>query len=438
MFVSLFPSGSIVSVSAAAVFVLLSAPAALYYFLRKRAGRVIRALLLISAALLLPAAAGNVRAQGETCTQWNETVTDWDSLSEAMKSDGCIRLTRSVNAGGSDLFLVVPAGKTVTLDLNGQTIDRGLQSVSDYGNVLYVYGKLTLTGSGTITGGNANDLGGGVAVFGNFTMEGGTISGNSADRQGGGVGVYGGTFTMKGGTISRNSADTGGGVWVYGGTFTMEGGTISGNSADYGGGVLVVDDGAFTMSGGTITGNLADRQGGGVYVDRSMFSLSGGKITGNVYGGEWDEEKQIYYAEYYANCPGDPYCYQSTIYLGDYDVITVTGPLNTSGGPIGISMENSGVFTSGLKGNGDAESFRSEDTRFSIRLNSRGEAVLANRAVSKPEITPQAGTYIGPQTVTITCSTGGSSVWYTTDGSDPTQQPIRTTGNGWSWCRSAA
>jgi hypothetical protein len=77
--------------------------------------------------------------------------------------------------------------------------------------------------------------GGGVRVYGAFTMNGGTISGNSASPLGGGVRVDEGTFTMNGGTISGNTADSGGGVYVNGnaGTFTKQsGGVIYGPDAD--------------------------------------------------------------------------------------------------------------------------------------------------------------------------------------------------------------
>ena len=178
-------------------------------------------------------------------------TTPWDRLQAQLDAGGVVTLTNDVTATSVDWTLTVT--NAVTLDLNGHVIDA-----AGYFGVIQIFdgGNLTLTNgtesAGTITGG-ATDLGGGVEVYGTFTMAGGEISGNTASV-GGGVGVgWGGAFTMTGGTISDNSANWAGGVEAYG-TFTMSGGTISGNVADDGGGVYV--DGAFTVSGSpTVYGN---------------------------------------------------------------------------------------------------------------------------------------------------------------------------------------
>ncbi|MBO6302537.1 MAG: hypothetical protein J6N15_08890 [Ruminiclostridium sp.] len=222
----------------------------------------------------------SVTASAET--EFTEAAT-WTELKDALTAGGDVRLTGNVTAGNSDTALVVPSGKTVTLDLNGHTIDRGLKgkdAVSD--NVITVRGNLTLTDSstgepGTITGGKTNGNGGGVYVNGTFTMSGGTISDCSA-TWGGGVYVNGGEFTMQGGTISGCSANYGGGVYVNGGEFTMSGDTISGCSAGFGGGVYVKNGATFTMSGGTISGCPSNGYGGGVYVN-DTFTMSGGTIS---------------------------------------------------------------------------------------------------------------------------------------------------------------
>ena len=246
------------------------------------------------------------------------------SLITNTANEGTLTLDRDYTAETGEPGLVIPSGKTITIDLNGHTINRGLSTKTQDGYVIKVNGNLTLTdrsdnsetdeydGTGWITGGansssfNGSIFGGGVYVSGTFTMNGGEISGNTAEL-GGGVFVGGGTFTMTGGTISGNTADLGGGVYVDGtfsmtggtissntaenegggvfvgcGTFTMTGGTISDNTASYGGGVYVAANSTFTMTGGEISYNTAE-DGGGVCVD-GTFSMSGGTITGNTAG----------------------------------------------------------------------------------------------------------------------------------------------------------
>jgi uncharacterized protein YjdB len=267
--------------------------------------------------------------------------TPWTTLNKMLDSGGTVQLAKDykANAAMGDANLTVPQGKTVTLDLNGHVIDRGLTAETQSGFVILVSGSLTLTDSnstathtpsitytdpvaggsvtvvgGVITGGYNNGYGGGVYVDSNgtftmaggsivdnhvsdvgnagggvyaeqaFTMSGGSISGNTAsDYYGGGVYVND-AFIMSGGTISGNTASSGGGVYAVG-AFTMSGdSTISSNKAggsnSDGGGVYAV--GAFTMSGdSTISGNTATARGSGVFAEDG-FTMTGGEISGNT------------------------------------------------------------------------------------------------------------------------------------------------------------
>ena len=192
--------------------------------------------------------------------------------------------------------LVAAAGKTIVLDLNGKTIDRGLTGQDGLlgGNVITVQGSLTLNdsgGTGEITGGKKSGYTGGGGVYVNggvFTMNGGSISGNvTADGGGGGVFVDDGTFVMNGGAISGNStAGGGGGVRLNDGEFTMSGGSISDNTAKHSGGVFV-DGGTFTMNTGVISGNIAAGIGGGYGGGVSVlfggsFIMKDGEISSNM------------------------------------------------------------------------------------------------------------------------------------------------------------
>lgn len=113
-------------------------------------------------------------------------------------------------AEADDTALVVPEGVTVTLDLNGHTIDRALTEIQENGSVIIVNGTLTVTDSsdpatGRITGGYTI-LGGGVYIgsLGKFTMSGSSITGNAAADYGGGV-LNEGEFTMSDGSITGNT-----------------------------------------------------------------------------------------------------------------------------------------------------------------------------------------------------------------------------------------
>lgn len=45
---------------------------------------------------------------------------------------------------------------------------------------------------------------------------------------------------------------------------------------------------------------------------------------------------------------------------------------------------------------------------------------VGSSTVMKPEFSPKGGVYIEPQTVSITCATAGATIYYTTDGTEPT------------------
>lgn len=167
--------------------------------------------------------------------------TDWAGLQAALNQGGTAMLTQDITAGATDRFLNVPSGKTVTLDLNGHTLSRGLtnSAAAAYGYVIKNEGTLTITdsaGGGTITGGNNAGDGGGIYNTGTLTLNGGTITGNKAtgtDETGSGGGIFnktGGTLTVNGGCITNNIAVGfhGGGVY-NGGTMNLQGGSITGN-----------------------------------------------------------------------------------------------------------------------------------------------------------------------------------------------------------------
>ena len=276
--------------------------------------------------------AADATVSAEVLTEWEWLNRQFAAASTDSENPTLITLDQDYTAQTTDGYLTIPSRHYVTLDLNGHTLNRNLTAATTNGYVIEVNGTLTLTdgsaaGTGTITGGSGNN-GSGVRVYGTFTMNGGTISGNTA-TSGGGVYVQG-TFNMNGGTISNNSGSWGGGVYVYG-TFTMNGGTISGNTATSGGGVYVYNDKTINISGNpVITGN----------------TLSNNTTANNVY-------------------------------LKPGSVITVTDAL-TNTANIGVIMQNNtGVFTSGLNGNGTVANFTCDNSsECGVYLNGNGEASI--------------------------------------------------------------
>jgi len=162
-------------------------------------------------------------------------ITVWQDLQDQINAaeEGkatTITLTQNVKALSTETALTVPEGKKITLDLGSYTLDRGLPQGTDKakqnGSVIIVLGQLTVTGNGTITGGNSA-RGGGVCVEhgGKFTLSGGTITGNTSNPYGGGVYVRAqGSLALTGGAITGNTAAQCGGVYcARGSTFELSG-----------------------------------------------------------------------------------------------------------------------------------------------------------------------------------------------------------------------
>ncbi|MBO4915081.1 MAG: hypothetical protein J5449_07730, partial [Oscillospiraceae bacterium] len=272
--------------------------------------------------------------------------------------------------------LTVGAGCSVTLDLNGHAVDRGLtgRRSEEAGCVVRVSGSLEITdssaknadktdGKGKITGGSNGDFdGGGVCVCGNgsFTLSGGSVIGNAASHGGGVFVGENGSFMMTGGSITGNSAVYGSVYVDRNGSFTLSGGSINGNSAKTGGGVYVNGNGAnaggsFTLSGGRITGNSANA-GGGVHVHLGgrLFVSGSPKITGNV---KYAEGTTTYENGLYTGGADDD------LYLPDSEtVIVVTGALTGGDRSVGVKTGFLGTFARASDENNEGETVTYELT----------------------------------------------------------------------------
>lgn len=177
--------------------------------------------------------------------------TDWSHLQDEMQvNNNVITLGKDYQYGTSDAGgLSVPGSTTVTLNLNGHTIDRNLSSTITDGYVIKVEsgGTLTISGTGTITGGRNIGDGGGIVNNGTLTIQGGTITGNRATGNGGGIYHNGTSLTLSGAPVitgnTSNSLDNN--VYLPNGKLiTIGAGSLTG--ADRSIGVSMETPGTFT------------------------------------------------------------------------------------------------------------------------------------------------------------------------------------------------
>ena len=320
--------------------------------------------------LSLEVAAATVEFNGTT-TNYTTFAEAWSAATGEITSEDRRATVTLLAEADIEAFITVESNQYITLDLNGNTLDRGLTEAIENGYVILVRGNLIINdssgnNSGKITGGyNSSDYSGCIFVStGTLTLNGGTITKNTVTGTYGGGGVYvfsGGTFEMNGGVISYNTATQtqygGGGVNAGTGSFTMNGGTISNNTAYNGGGIRA---GSFTdlleITGGTITNNSATNNGGGVYVFNATFNLSGSaQIIGNTVNDS-----------------------ANNVYLADAVVITLTAEFT---GEVGVMTKptptaNSSVtVTSGYSTYGTTGTFTSDYNSYMIS-ESNGELVL--------------------------------------------------------------
>lgn len=184
---------------------------------------------LLLAALLLVSAA---RA--------DSGIDSWSALQTAVDRAGngeVVTLSCDLTALASDVAINIPAGKRLTLDLNGHTLDRNrVERDGRVGSAIHIEAGASLilrdsVGTGLITGGN-HDNGGGILNRGTLIMEGGRICGNTALHTGGGI-ANNGTMVLMGGSVTGNTAlKQGGGVFNQSkARLTVDEGIVYENSA---------------------------------------------------------------------------------------------------------------------------------------------------------------------------------------------------------------
>lgn len=215
----------------------------------------------------------------------------WDS-GNSLPSSGKYYLTQDVT-----LSTAWQIGGSVTICLNGHTIQQTAQD-----SVIFIQNGYTLdlfdnTTSGTITGGKSDYNGGGVYINnGRFNMYGGKLTGNTAAQNGSAVGIGNyGKFYMYGGEISDNTA---GG---YGAVCNSESGGI------YLSGKVVVRNNK--------AGSQEQEQASDVCLDGySTISLNGPLSEGAQIGvsrRDGGDEIAYYYTDYMESTPPNTYFFSN-------------------------------------------------------------------------------------------------------------------------------
>ena len=146
---------------------------------------------------------------------WAQTnVSNDTELRNAIANNANIKLTTSIELSNSTLE--IPANNTVTIDLNGHTLDRKLTKRGDGGGqVITVRENATLyLSNGTLKGGWGGNGGGIVNEGGTANLSNVTITGCVGDDRGGGIVNYG-TLTIDGCTITGNTAKANGGAGIW-------------------------------------------------------------------------------------------------------------------------------------------------------------------------------------------------------------------------------
>ena len=259
-------------------------------------------------------------------------------------------LTQSKNGANPVLMLyadvalkkpiTVDAGKSLTVDLNGHTVNRSCHGTMVSDGYVFLVGSgasLTIEDSspdvqnystaikgGVITGGAGDDVGGGIQLKekSKLTMTGGSVVGCITNDHGGAVRVDGSgvkisivdagfysNMTMDssdnshGGAIYSDysdcevnvkntvfegnySEDDGGAVYINDGKFTAEGCLFNGNKClDDGGAVYIESDSKASFDNCVFTNNRSDGHAGAIYCNSSDGTRISGTLKNNSAGG---------------------------------------------------------------------------------------------------------------------------------------------------------
>lgn len=257
----------------------------------------------------------------------NAENPEWTKLKEKIEAGGTVTLESDITGEGADMAFVIKDGITVTLDLNGHTLEyvstdpeKQIFEVQKGGTLIItdnsgqtIAEKITYTdkddaekeiamsagaivgegvdnavsvgegGKLTIKNGRITTVNSTRAIFakGAVEMTGGYIvdnhnrnGGSNGGSNGGGVEIFDkGTWTMTGGVIANNSAANGGAIYAkinnsVEGMITIGGNAvICGNEADFGGAVYGIGNYTVNIEGNAVVSGNVTKNGSSKVID---------------------------------------------------------------------------------------------------------------------------------------------------------------------------
>ncbi|GAA3889999.1 hypothetical protein GCM10022381_34900 [Leifsonia kafniensis] len=229
---------------------------------------------LLALAVVLPLVSGGVVA-GSALTaaaaDVSTTVTTDVELAVAFAAASGAGNTVTLGADIISAGLIVPAGATVTLSLNGYEL-TATGAPERAGIAVRVSSTLIIDGPGDVTANGGDSASGIGSPVGDDTPEGGA-----------------GTIIINGGTIHANGGRIGAGIgsggWSEGGMISITGGTVFAQGGSGGAGIgsgYNRGPGSISISGGDVIalgGADAAGIGSGVQSQTGTLSISGGNVS---------------------------------------------------------------------------------------------------------------------------------------------------------------
>ena len=185
------------------------------------------------------------------------------------------------------------------VSISGLTVTGG--NASDGGGGIAISSAIVDLTDVNVSGNQSSGSGGGILTDNQLTIDDGIVSGNIAANDGtggviaagGGIAAGAGVVTVINSTISDNQGTNrgGGGIYTTFGDVLITGSTVSGNQISSGfGGAIFSDNGAVTVTDSSVVNNLGGLGGGGIstssgdiaVIDSSVDDNQGGNGGGGI------------------------------------------------------------------------------------------------------------------------------------------------------------